>query len=309
MRKAEPEVVFLAVVLAFAILSRMLGISKVTNNIVNTQPKEEGTIRVCLALTPRSDVADVVQRYLSTSCKRYELAFSLLMMCDTMEDVQKTSYVSSPVERIFLHHTLTIPAEKHQKRHRKLFKKFVSGLESVVVFSDERAFPEFGWDLRIVEAFEIGSCKDDENGILTCPLCPHEAGFPTFRERSNGDVVRDDAKTFLNPGEPGVFVPSVCACNEFLAFPPQRALANQSPLSSSFRYWLPTFPILRSVLPTVEVDVLDANMDSQRSRLTNSEKLGLTPHASGDEMFHKYGSAAAAKLAIKMDRKKANEGS
>lgn len=303
--------VFLGVVVALAILARVFGLAKGSRNIVNAGPKEEGLIRVCVAVTPRSDVNDIVARYLAAASKRYELAFGILMMCDKMEDVQRTASVSSPTERIYIHHTLSIPPEKHDKKHRKMYRKFVSGLETVVVFADERVVPEFGWDLHISQAFETSLCAEDEHGILTCPLCPHEAGFPTFRERSNGDVVRDEAKAFLNPGAPGVFVPSVCACTEFLAFPPQRLLSTQSPLSTGFAYHLPTFPVVRSVLATVEEDVLDCNMQPQRSRLSNSEKLGLTLHASGDEMFHKYGSAAAAKLAIKMDRRqsKANAAS
>ena len=54
----------------------------------------------------------------------------------------------------------------------------------------------------------------------------------------------------------------------------------------------------------VEEDVLDMNMHRQREKLTNSEKLGITLNPSGKELYHKYGSAVAAKLAIRLDRRR-----
>ena len=289
MRQVEPELLLLVVVLLVAVVSRIF--------LPKTRVRDlriEGRIRVCVSCgAGREDLADLVTRYLSTSCKRYDVVFGVIVECTRTADVDSARvHALEHKDRLHVHHTTLGKAEEHRKRHRKLYRKFVNGLEDLVVFADPRVVPEYAWDERLMLAF--GSENDPVT--VTAPLCGHAAGFPTLRERSNGDVVRDEARAFANEGV--AFVPSVCPCYEFVAFRPRHFLWD-----AETRVLLPAFPLLRPVSSQVEENVLDANLQRQRDKLTNSEKLGITLTPSGSELYYKYGSATAAKLAVKLDRK------
>lgn len=255
----------------------------------------KGDIRICLHTTPRADVSALVQRYTVTCSNLYRLSFGILIECDCMEDVllhDASAHKKSGSERVIVHHIARIDDAAHVKRLKKMRKHFVNGMEDMVVFADHRVFPEFGWDAHLLNGM-------DENELVTCPLCVHAAGFPTHRERSNGDVVRDEARCFVHPGEVGVFVPSVCLCYEFFACRPLTI-----PLTSVPQVVvLPTFPIIQASTRDVEDVILDVNLQVQTPVLTNSGKMGLSSRPSGIEMYHKYGSTSAVKLAIKLDRR------
>lgn len=287
----EPELVLLVVVVASAIVSRVVFTrTKAVRDVVS-----EGRIRVCLATKPGVDTFELVTRYTSASSRRYEIVFGLLIECERMEDALNDRTETYPCD-VRVHHTVALSADSHSKRLSKLHRKFVNGLEDLIVLSDSRAVPEFGWDLSLMDAFQRS-----EWDLVTCPLCPHVAGFPTLRERSNGDVVRDEAKAFLHRDTTAI-VPSVCLCNEFVAFRPVHI-----PPFENARVGVPTFPLLRPVTSRVEDEVLDTNLHPLRPSLLHSEKLGLSTRPSGDELYHKYGSATAAKLAVRLDRRKKRE--
>ena len=262
-----------------------------------TNTELEGRIRVCISCMPDTvDLYELVTRYMATSCKRYDVLFGIMMECTRMEDAltKGKDCVSEYKDRVNLHYTISISSENHKKRLRKMLKKFSNGMEDLLVLADYRVTPEYGWDENLMLAL-----KDHSTRTVTCPLSPHPAGFPTLRERSNGDVVRDESKPFLNDGV--AFVPSVCVCHEFVAFSP-----NNFFLDKTSEIVVPTFPIIRPVSSRVEENILDANMQKQKDKLSNSEKLGITQNPSGIELYHKYGSATAAKLAIKLDRREAS---
>ena len=292
-RRMEPEFGLLVVVLLFSIVARTF-LPKASVRSIDL----EGRIRVCVSCTPGSvDVYELVTRYMATSCKRYEVLFGIMIECTRMEDAltKVKDCVSEYKDRVNVHYTISISAENHKKRLRKMLKKFSNEMEDLVVLADSRVTPEYGWDENLMLAL-----KDQPTRTVTCPLSPHPAGFPTLRERSNGDVVRDEAKPFLNDGV--AFVPSVCVCHEFVAFSP-----NNFFLDKTSEIVVPTFSIIRPVNSRVEEDILDANMQKQTDKLTNSEKLGITQNPSGSELYHKYGSATAAKLAIKLDRRESTK--
>lgn len=289
--RVEPELVLLVVVFVSAIVSRV--VFSRTRTVRNVMP--EGRIRVCLSAKPDVDTFELVMRYTSASSRRYEIVFGLLIECERMEDALDVKTETYPCD-VRVHHTVALPAEKHTKRHARLHRKFVNGLEDLVVLSDPQVVPEFAWDLALMDAF-----RPDEWDLVTCPLCPHVTGFPTLRERSNGDVVRDEAKAFLHRDTTAI-VASVCLCNEFVAFRPVHV-----PPFEDARVGVPTFPLLRPVSSRIEDGVLDTNLHPLRASLLPSEKLGLSLRPSGDELYHKYGSATAAKLAVRLDRRKRQE--
>ena len=290
--RVEPELVLLVVVFVSAIVSRVVFTR--TRTVRNVMP--EGRIRVCLSAKPHVDTFELVMRYTSASSRRYEIVFGLLIECERMEDALDVKTETYPCD-VRVHHTVALPAENHTKRHAKLHRKFVNGLEDLVVLSDPQVVPEFAWDLALMNAFQ----RSDEWDLVTCPLCQHVTGFPTLRERSNGDVVRDEAKAFLHRDET-TGVASVCLCNEFVAFRPVHV-----PPFEDARVGVPTFPLLRPVSSRIEDEVLDTNLHPLRASLLPSEKLGLSLRPSGDELYHKYGSATAAKLAVRLDRRKRQE--
>jgi hypothetical protein len=294
MRPVEPEMLLLGVVLLIAIVSRTF--------LPRTRVRDlriEGRIRVCVSCgAGKKDIADLVTRYLSASCKRYDVVFGVIVECTRTGDVESTRGLAPEhKDRLQVHHTTPVRAEDHRKRHRKLFRTFVNGLEDLVVFADPRVAPEYAWDEHLM----LACGREDDPVTVTAPLCGHAAGFPTLRERSNGDVVRDEARAFANEGT--AFVPSVCPCYEFVAFRPRHFLWD-----AETRVLLPAFPLIRPVAPHVEEDVLDANLQRLREKLTHSEKLGITSEPSGSELYYKYGSATAARLAVKLDRKGRAEG-
>ena len=205
----EPEVALLVTVLSFAIIARIF-FPRLKEH------KTEGTIRVCVSCTPKTDLYELMTRFLSTSCRLYDVSFGIMIECSEMTDALSNEPDNCPHElrdRVRIHHTVSIPKENHEKRHRRLFKKFSNGMEDLIVLADPRVVPEFRWDENLMLAFH-----KNEKVVVTCPLCPHSSGFPTLRERSNGDIVRDVAKAFLN--EDSTFVSSVCLCHEFVAFSP-----------------------------------------------------------------------------------------
>ena len=290
--RVEPELVLLVVVFVSAIVSRVVFTR--TRTVRTVMP--EGRIRVCISAKPDVDTFELVMRYTSASSRRYEIVFGLLIECERMEDALDVKTETYPCD-VRVHHTVALSAENHTKRHAKLHRKFVNGLEDLVVLSDPQVVPEFAWDLALMNAFQ----RSDEWDLVTCPLSPHVTGFPTLRERSNGDVVRDEAKAFLHRDATAI-VASICLCNEFVAFRPVHV-----PPFEDARVGVPTFPLLRPVSSRIEDEVLDTNLHPLRASLLPSEKLGLSIRPSGDELYHKYGSATAAKLAVRLDRRKRQE--
>ena len=66
---------------------------------------------------------------------------------------------------------------------------------------------------------------------------------------------------------------------------------------------VPTFEVLRpSAL--LEEEVLDVSEQALEVAISSTGKLGLTGAPSSVEMFHKYGSTTAARLAVKFDRRR-----
>ena len=279
----EPEVVVFCILILCAAISKAL--------FPRIKPRSvEGIIRVCVHTTRGDNLSDIVHRYISTSSNRYDVLFGILVECESLDDVVSFDSTDYPRDKIVVHYTVRMESSAHEKRLRKLCKKFVSGMEDMVVFAHARVVPEFGWDIHL-----IGAISDS---VVTCPLCVHAAGFPTLRRRSNGDVVRNEARAFVHPGQVGTYVPSVCLCHEFVACHPLSV-----PHTRPEHVVVPTFPILSPTTQVVEEDVLDSNLHPLSPTLSNSDKLGITPTPTGLEMYHKYGSTSAARLAIKLDRK------
>lgn len=304
--RVEPELALFLVAAAAAIVARFLR----GRPSRAWRSAEEGRVRVCVAADARSDVLELFGRFAGSASRRYEVCLGVLIECDRMEDALRGP-ASLPPEyrhRVHLHHTARLPREAHARRLRKMQRMFVNGMEDLVVLADERVVPELGWDAHLMAAF-ADSPAAGPPVVVTCPLCVHPAGFPTLRTRGNGDVVRDEAKPFAHPAAPGVFVPAVCPCHEFLAFlparPPPLAAEGGEAAWAPVALVVPAFALVRAVAAGVEEDVLDCNLAPLRARLADGERLGITPGAPGAELYHKYGSAAAARLAVKLDRRRA----
>lgn len=294
-RRAEPELVALLILMVAA------GVAKaVCPRSTNASPPD-GKIRVCVYSTTtreKIDPLEIVNRFTATCSNRYDILFGLFVECDDITDVipfDSQSYPSQHRERVIVHHTTRMEGGSHEKRLGKMVKRFVNGLEDMVVFADARVHPEFGWDINLIHAVSDGT-------VVTCPLCVHPAAFPTLRQRGNGDVVRGEARPFSHPGDAGTLVASVCLCHEFLACQPLQIPQRSS--QGSVRLVVPTFPVISPAPHDVEDDVLDHNLHRQVLKLTKSQRLGLSQAPSGLEMYHKYGSTSAAKLAMKLDRRR-----
>lgn len=290
--RVEPELVAVVTLVLIAAVAK----SVFPRTTRRPSRRPNGTIRVCVHGTHPTrgpDPMEVVHRYVRTCSNRYDLLFGILIECERMTDVVEYDEASYPRDRVMIHHTVRIDAENHARRLRKLLRRFVSGMEDMVVFVDARVSPVFGWDTHLVDATK------DAKTVVTCPLCVHACAFPTLRRRSNGEVVRDEARAFVHAGPAGTFVASVCLCHEFVACHPMSVPTDSV---GQVKVVVPAFPVVCAVAPSVEEDVLDHNLQVQSSGLTNSQRLGLSVSPNGLEMYHKYGSASSARLAIKLDR-------
>ena len=294
----EPELLGLVTLALVAAVSKAVR-PRARHGARDAPRSAEARIRVCIHGARAGDAGEVVQRFVRTCSNRFELHFGILVECTSVDDVVSALDGGAyPRERVIVHHTTRVGGDAHHyRRRRKMVRRFVNGLEDMVVLADARVHPEHGWDVTLMGAVRDGA-------VVTCPLCPHAAGFPTMRRRSTGDVVRDEARPFVNPGDVGTFVASVCVCDEFVACHPHAVPLGPTTAS----VLVPTFPVVRPVPVDTEGDVLDDAMQTLASTLTASQRLGLSAAPDGLEMYHKYGSTSAARIALKLDRRRPGDG-
>lgn len=238
-------------------------------------------LRVCFAVRSGQDWRSTVQRFLSAAVSQADVRFGVLVECERVEDVDddEGKDLRAAVE---VKHTVPPSRPTPAKRVRRLTKKFVSGMETLVLVVDPRAEPTYGWDAALARV------PLPEGGVLTAPFCEHEACFPTLRPGPSGPE-RGGAKPFRF-AEEGVAVPSVCGCYELLAARPSAFLEGAG------SYWVAAFPLLRPRREQLGEGVGEVE-------LTPASRMGLSPRATHGETRLKYGSTAAAKVATKLDRK------
>lgn len=235
---------------------------------------------------------------LSARCTR-GVCFGVLVQCTSpSEAIPIADELRHSVEVAY---TSPLPEEAHESRNRKLLRRFVTGIETIVVLADPSLVPVQGWDERLVSSM---SGRKGKERILTCPQSRHAVGYPTLRKRSNGDIVRSDAAEMAEMDSKGS-VPSACWCQEFTAAEPRllSCLWKKKKECEQARFYVPTYPIL---VPDAkrEERILALSEQPLGGSLTPPHSLGLTEGAGVQEMYHKFGSASSARLAVKLEKRK-----
>lgn len=267
-------------------------------------------VRVCFAARASDDWRGAVLSFLRSAAMRSCIRVGVLLQCREVGEAEaRPDDLRTAVD---IHHTVPIGATRHGFRAAKLVRHFVNGLETRVVLVDPRATFQYAWDRHLAELPpSVG-----EDVLVTCPLSPHAAGFPTLRRRSTGEVVRSEARP-MRFEQAGVFVPAVCACSELIAASPavllawrrewKAARASRAASAPPFpgAALVPAFPLLDPLVrPEEEEEVLVNNEGIVfPAALSSAGKLGLSPRAGSQEMYHKYGSTTSARLAVRLDRR------
>lgn len=278
-------------------------------------PRDAATIRVCFSTGSAQSWREVVEEYERTSVlPDVQLLFGVLLECDDVEDVRLYS-ADDMRHTVAISHAVRMKNEEKAKAARRLVRRFVNGMESIVVLADRRVRPDVGWD----EALLWCSLPLDGRSMYTCPAsAKSDPSFPTIRTRSNGAVVRSDERAFRNPDlRRRDVVPSACWCAEFLAAPPSAVLAWSASKEKreAFRYFVPAFPFLRaSTKGDVEAFIVEnedcplllggrSTFRKGSDAATPSDRVGLSSAPTTLEMRRKFGSVDAAKIAVSVESK------
>ena len=246
------------------------------------------SIRVLICIDARGDWKGILQSCLSRQSSKQDVQFGVLITSAGVDDVTPVlGTLRDLVDIRFTPNSFSDPI----KCIRRLIKRFVNGLESIVIVIDCRLTMEYGWDLMIPEMV-----KNDE--ILTCPAMNGRCGFPTLRRRSSGAIVRSEARPMKNESEFST-IPAVCLCHEFLAAHTTTLLEWYN--GKTPKYAVPTCPIL--VSSNLEEKILDECDELPLSiELTDTNKVGLSEAPSTEEMYYKFGSVTSASMAIKVEK-------
>lgn len=277
-------------------------------------PPPRHAIRVCLVSPPGCDWRACVMALIGASIVPAALTFGVVVECTDLDGLESAGELRS---HVWLHCTTPARSDDPARMLRRLVRRFVTGTETAVVVIDPRVRLRHGWDQGVIECTRSSGAH-----VLTSPVTRHEgaAAFPTLRQRSSGAIVRSDARPFRRRASrrADVVVASACWCFELTAGPPSllRAMALRAgdgerdaagvPPTASF--CVPTEPLLEAdaALEEAVLAAADEHVPLPRpahSRLTSCQALGLSAVPSARELFMKYGSAEAARLAIKLDRR------
>ena len=244
-------------------------------------------ITVCFCCKATDDWEKTVVRFMQSAQWQSGLRFGVLIHCDSIEDTHiEASHLRKIVD---VHHTIV------KNRHascRKMIKRFVNGLESYVVISDHRLEPVYGWDTCLYKMI-----KRSKNSLVTCPSSQYKVGFPTLR-RMDGKTFRGASKEMIIHTDPArLTISSVCACEEFMVASPSVLVSWRlsNTLLSSMTSEIPTVQILEG--SNYERDYVFREVQLP---YYNENGVGLTKNATVEELHYKYGSTAAARIAIKL---------
>ena len=238
----------------------------VPKKMFSDEPSEEAVIiKVCFTCRRDTDWKDVVSNYIRSAVLQTGIRFGVLVQCDSVGDVSIEEH--REIRKITeVCHTTKIPSDHHTLRVRKIIKRFVNGSETIVLIVDPRIVPEYAWDRKLLNIPQFKrSMKDssnlkDSSVVVSIPWSEHAVGFPTLRERSNGDVCRSSAMEMRFTDNVKA-IPSVVICTEFMVAKPDVWIAWRKSRSSlhHLEYTLvPVFPVIEPN-EKMEDDILDVN--------------------------------------------------
>ena len=273
--------------------------------------RDASTIRVCFSVDITANWREVVAEYERTSIlPNVQLVFGVLVECDDVNDVRLHS-ADDMRGTVAISHA--VPIKKHEKikAARRLVRRFVNGMETLIVLVDHRVRPEVGWD----ETLMWCGLPLDGKSFLTCPVSANDdPAFPTIRQRSSGAAARSDERVFRNPDlRRRDVVPSACWCAELLAAPPNAMLAwcASKGRGTEFCYFVPSFSFLRRSARHVVEEVIVENEEcplllghaaaGKDAVVSGRDRVGLSRAPTSLEMRRKFGSVDAARIAVAVE--------
>lgn len=304
--------------------SSLLPSSLSSSSLSSSAPLPRGReVKVLAACDVRDPWLDLAWHLLSTASHPRRVVLHLLLECSDPSLVPLAK-VDAPELRPHVQVSVDAPARaRHPARVvRRLAQRFVVGDERlVVVLADARARTVRGWDARLLQ---LTRRRKGWEGVVTAPTSDADgtARFVALRTRSNGTIARGGSHRFsvaaedadgmpvsLSPHDN--LVPTPCWCPELTAASPsfwlrgtwpdprsESFVAQADALTGSVSLALPNVALLAHD-EGMEDDLVDHDEGCGSHVLHRREAVGLSRRAADYEKIVKFGSAAAARIAVR----------
>lgn len=245
-------------------------------------------IKVLLSVKAGENWKDFVVEAITQSSEKTNLSFQVCVECTSLEEADESLLPTELIPYVNLHFCRALCGEPYPKRVARLSKLFVDGDETLIVLVDHRVRLHPAWDQKVLDAF-----RNDDPFVLSCPPC--QDGIATFPrlEIHDGRTRRRRAAKFQSP-ETMDIVPIVALCEEFVVCKPEVLTVWKGDGVHTL-----TTPVVKDD-PDLERCHLERD-PGQEARRSAKELVGLTKHSPDMENISKYGSSAAARLAVEFE--------